>query len=275
MNKPNNTVLVAILPSIKDFEIAKTQNWYRVPIKKAPPILRKGEIKYIAFYFPKVFKSEQYSIKYYAEVKNLAIVNRKELFPGEDFNSKSENKYYKITFNPLQSLPKPIVSLRQRRLIFIPTSEEKFFNASEINHLFNDSKLEDILWAKFLDFNIPAERQYVYSVSDKYFFLDFAIFCKTGNINVQCDGDRFHTGYTEVQYDKNRNNLLASHGWSVLRFTTDNIAEEMGRTIDIVCETINKYGGVRDLYDENKFRLIRPDLYPQQYMFEEDGPPEL
>ena len=81
MSKPNNTVLVAIVPSNNDFEIAKEQNWYRIPVKKAPPIVRNGGIKYIAFYFPKIFKDEEYSVKYYAEVKNFTIVKRKELFP--------------------------------------------------------------------------------------------------------------------------------------------------------------------------------------------------
>lgn len=43
--------------------------------------------------------------------------------------------------------------------MFIPTTWEKFVNAVEINDLYDESSLEDQLWAQFKRLEISAERQ--------------------------------------------------------------------------------------------------------------------
>jgi very-short-patch-repair endonuclease len=238
-----NTVLVAIMRSKIDLEIARTKHWYRIPVKPAPVIVKNGNVKTIAFYQTKDFKEEKYSVRYYADVENISIVKRKELFPNEVNDPKAEDDYYKIDIGPLIPLKEPIISKRGRRIIFIPTSKEKFSNATEINDLFNSSILEDILWKKFRENNIAAEREFHYGVDDQHYFLDFAIFCNRGNIDVECDGDQFHTGREHVYYDKNRNNLLESEGWSVLRFTYENLTLKPDEALNIIRKTIRNYGG--------------------------------
>jgi very-short-patch-repair endonuclease len=265
----NNTVLIALMNSKIDFEIAKTERWYRIPVKSAPPILKQGKLKIIAFYQTKIFVNEKYSISYYGIVDKISIVKRKELFPEEVQNSKTDNDYYKIEFLPLLKLENPIISKRGRLLVFIPTSKEKFFKARELNHLFNDSKLEDILWGKFEERKIAAERQLYYKAGENnWFILDFAVFCKTRNINIECDGDKYHTEKPAVQYDKNRNNFLESKGWSVLRFTTENLTKDLNKSVNIVCETINKYGGVQDEVDLENYHFIRRDDDSQLLLFD-------
>ena len=97
---------------------------------------------------------------------------------------------------------------------------------------------------------------------------DFAIFCKIRNINVECDGDTYHNDKPQVQYDKNRNNFLESKGWSVLRFTTNNLTKELDKTVNVVCETINKYGGVQDEIDLDDYHFIKPDNDSQLFLFD-------
>lgn len=265
----NNTVLIALMNSKTDFEIAKSQNWYRIPVASAPKIVKEEKIQIIAFYHTKSFTIEQYSICYYAIVNKISIVKRKELFSQETANLKTDKEYYKIEFLPLLSLEKPIISKRGRRILFIPTTKEKFIKATEINQLFNDSVLEDLLWEKFVEKNIAAERQFYYKVTENHsFILDFAIFCKTRNINIECDGDKYHTGKPEVQYDKNRNNQLESKGWSVLRFTTENLTKQIDNTVNIVCDTINKYGGIQDIVDMENYHYISNDTDAQLFLFD-------
>jgi len=74
---------VALMNSRKDFEIAQTQNWYRIPVKSAPGIVKTGMIHTIAFYHTKAFDEDKFSIRYYAPVKNVSVVKRKELLPDE------------------------------------------------------------------------------------------------------------------------------------------------------------------------------------------------
>jgi very-short-patch-repair endonuclease len=264
-----NNVLIALINSKTDFEIAKSKNWYRIPVASAPLIVKDDKIQIIAFYHTKEFAFEKYSICYYAVVTKISIVKRKELFPNEAENFKTNNNYYKIEFLPLLQLENPIISKRCRRILFIPTTKEKFFKATEINHLFNDSVLEDLLWEKFVEKHIAAERQFYYKVAEKHsFILDFAIFCRIRNINIECDGDKYHLGKPEVQYDKNRNNYLESKGWSVLRFTTKNLTKQIDDTVNVVCDTINKYGGVQDIVDMDNYHYIRNDKDTQLFLFD-------
>ncbi|WP_338763279.1 DUF559 domain-containing protein [Bernardetia sp. ABR2-2B] len=251
-----NNVLVALMNNKKDFLIAQEKSWYRIPVKSAPKNIRdKTKLKYIAFYQTKVFGKEKYSVKWYSEVKRIDKVFRKALFADEPKNSKSNKEYYKIEFDKLRQLREPIISKKGRRILFIPTTEQKFFSATEINYLFNDSPIEDKFWEALVNHDIAAERQYFINAQGKNRFLDFAIFCKDRNINVECDGDQYHTKVKDVKYDKVRNNEISSLGWNILRFTTHQIESELEQSISLVKDTINKLGGV--VYTENPQKIKR------------------
>jgi very-short-patch-repair endonuclease len=240
-----NDTLVAIMNSMLDFHIAENYNWYRIPVDSAPPIVRDKSIKYLAFYHTKTFAAEKYSIRWYAKVKSIDIVGRRDLFPDEPENSKTNKSYYKLSFEPLKLLPTPIISSKGRMLIFIPTNRYKLFHAREINDIFNNSPLDNELWKALASKKISAERElYVYPNNNR-FCLDFAIFCKKGNINIECDGDEFHMKPDAVKKDKKRNNILSSNGWSVLRFTTEDIYKDLKQSVSMVQETIKTYGGMK------------------------------
>ena len=65
---------------------------------------------------------------------------------------------------------------------------------------------------------ILAERQFFIYDTQKPCCLDFAIFCKDGNLNVECDGEEFHSSKEAQIKDRKRDNDLTSIGWSILRF---------------------------------------------------------
>jgi very-short-patch-repair endonuclease len=268
MAKIRNDVLVAIMNSKSDFIIAQNYNWYRIPVKSAPLIVKNREIRFIAFYHTSKFEEEKFTIKWFAKVKQIIVVKRKELLPDIKYDLKAENEYYKIEFEPLCELPKEIISTRHRRLLFISTTIEKLLSAREINYLFNDSPLEDIMWAKFVEKQITAERQFYLPVNNMKYVLDFAIFCKSRNINVECDGDKFHTGKDNVQSDKDRSNILESAGWSILRFTTQKIIWNLNETLDLVNDTINNYGGIQDISDLENYKYILKDDEVQPLLFD-------
>lgn len=264
----DNNVLVAIIPSVADFEIAKSQNWYRIPVKSAPQIVKDNSIKLISFYHTSVFELEKYSIRWYGWVRRISIVKRKQLFPAMSPDKKSEIDYYKIEFDPLQQLAIPIISIRHRRMLFIPTTEEKLFSAKEINFLFNESPLEDRLWSEFVKHGMSAERQLFLSLMKNNYFLDFALYCKERNINIECDGDRFHNKPENIQTDKKRNNLLESAGWSVLRFTSYDITHDLVPSFKIICSTINKNGGIQDVRSLDSYTYISDPSDQQLFLFD-------
>jgi len=113
--KKENNVLVALMNNQKDFLIAQEQLWYRIPVKSAPPIIKEGKAKLISFYHTSDFEKEKFTIRWFGEIKKIEIVKRKELFPEEAFNGKSNNEYYKVGFAALKQLPIPIIIFRPRR----------------------------------------------------------------------------------------------------------------------------------------------------------------
>lgn len=241
-------VLVAIMNDENDFALARDEHWYRIPKDSAEKwCARCWPPRWLAFYQTKEFGPEAHSVRYYAEVHRVKQVLRWQLFPDGPRNAKSQKPYYQLLLGPLQQLSTPVLSRRFRKIVFIPTTWEKLQSASEINDLFDESPLEDRLWAEFKRLKIPAERQeFVELKSDKY-FLDFAIYCARGKIDVETDGDAWHANPERAAPDNRRDNALRTKGWTVLRFNTSQVLEQlMEDCIPTIAATINSLGGVEE-----------------------------
>ena len=102
------------------------------------------------------------------------------MFPNEFPSAKSDLDYYRIQLKSLEERPEPIISLRPRRLVLPSTSWEKFTLAEQINDLFDDSPIEDLLWSAFKRIMIKAERQWGVYTRQRFYQLDFALFCSQG-----------------------------------------------------------------------------------------------
>lgn len=130
-------VLIAILNNRADLEIARNQHWYRIPVEQVAKLKQREcwQPKWLAFYQTKVFGAEAYTIRYYAEVTAICEVYRWEMFPEESRTAKSEKRYCKLELGTLEKLPQMIASSRLKRILFIPTTWEKFVSAKEIDEL--------------------------------------------------------------------------------------------------------------------------------------------
>lgn len=265
-----NTVLVAIMNEKRDWAILHDQEWYRIPVESAPPMLRTGEAQYLAFYHTAKFKDLKWQVLKYGKISKISEVSRQHLFPNEPLNSmKAHKRYFKIELEKLLELPQPIVSRRGHRIVFVPTTETKFFQAKDFNSLFNTSPLEEILYQKLLECNIPAERQWFEEIApDKRYLLDFAIFCKDRRINVECDGDKYHDAPVQVHYDKARNNELESLGWAVLRYPTEKILKDMDGLMNNLIRTIDRYGGYQSVTEPEQFIYAGKGKSGQMRLFE-------
>ena len=270
--KEPNTILIAIMNNAADFLIVKNKAWYRIPFgkKTTPLIVRDGTVDKIAFYHTSKFKEYKFSIRFMAKVKNSSVVSRKDLFPNElPSSTKARNKYYKLELGRLWNYCQNQLSANgHRRVLFIPTTKTKFeetlqLKNPEINYLYNDSPLEDLLYKKMLEHKISAERQFYLHKKGKRWILDFAIQCHQKDINVECDGFKYHYATIEQkEYDNKRNNDLNSEGWHVLRYNTKQLHYEMDDTIKEIKKTIKKCGDLKypledgiDFWDKDTSQL--------------------
>jgi very-short-patch-repair endonuclease len=241
-------VLVAIMNNPLDMVIARDQHWYRIPVHSVENILKKRwPPQWLAFYQTKIFGDDAYAVNYYARVLGIRMVFRWELFPEQPKDEKGLRRYYQLLLSPLQRLPQPVLSRRWRRIVFIPTTWEKLVNAVEINDLYDESPLEDRLWAEFKRLKISAERQEFVQVEQRRYALDFAVYCASGKVDVETDGDTWHADPERIPLDNLRDNDLETTGWRILRFNTHQIQEEMAEyCLPAIVKNINRLGGLEE-----------------------------
>jgi very-short-patch-repair endonuclease len=92
-----------------------------------------------------------------------------------------------------------------------------------------------------------AERQWALRVGEAWYFPDFALFCTTGRIDVETDGDAWHADRERISEDNRRDNALQSAGWHVLRFNGHQIRESLSAYCVLqIARTISTLGGLTD-----------------------------
>jgi very-short-patch-repair endonuclease len=262
-------VLVAIMNNKRDFGILQEHLWYRIPVDKAP---RRWPPKWLAFYQIKVFGEERWSVRYYGLVRDIRVRKRKDLFPNELPNPKSDKEYYQLRLHSLDQLPHPLHSEDGgHRIVFVPTTESKFFRARDINDIFDDSPLEERAWAELKSLPIRAERQWNVVLPDGWYRLDFAIFCASGKIDVETDGVHYHTDPERWAKDRRRDRKLQLDGWKVMRFTGQEVRESLLEyCVPEITQMINKLGGPEGEGIVSRTFHDTPDGLAQQLTLFED-----
>ena len=140
----NALILVAVLPNIRDFEIARMLGWYRIPLRMAPKIV---DVDYIAFYQTGSFDDpHRWVIEHFAEVRGHELTTRAELLREESDHPRAREEYYKIQIGPLQKLRSSIPAGKWKRITFLYTLGSLINEASVINDLVVKSEDRDVLW---------------------------------------------------------------------------------------------------------------------------------
>ena len=231
-----------------DLIIARDQHWYRIPVSSAQKWLRRRwPPQWIAFYQTKIFGAEAFAIHYCARVLNVREAFRWQLRPGEPNHPKAGHRYYQMLLGPLEHLPQPIHSRRRRRIVFIPTTWRKFSSATEINELYDESPLEDLLWDQITRLRLTPERQEFITANGSDYALDFAFYCETGKLDVETDGDTWHADRARIPEDNRRDNDLETGGWKLLRFNMYHLREQMIEyCLPTIVENVRRLGGLSE-----------------------------
>lgn len=137
-------MLVAVMPFLRDLEIARMLGWYRIPFRFAPKIV---QVDYLAFYQPASFGKEHANrIKVFCEVRGVELTTRAEILRDEPQHPRANEEYYKIQLGPLQYLEYPILADKWKRVTFLYTTGALFGRAAVINDLVVKNEERKILW---------------------------------------------------------------------------------------------------------------------------------
>ncbi|MDQ3004063.1 MAG: hypothetical protein M3R47_01565 [Chloroflexota bacterium] len=155
---PTSLVLVCLLPSPRDLEIARLLGWYRIPLRTAPKVVA---VDYLAFYQPSTFGERGGKIEFVAQVRGHELTTRAELFKDEADHPRAKEEYYKIQLGGLERLSQPIIADKWRRLTFLYTTGEYLLNAKLLNDLVVQNEEREILWKSLRE---RAENGQLYKV---------------------------------------------------------------------------------------------------------------
>jgi hypothetical protein len=143
MLTPASLILVCLLPSPRDLEIARLLGWYRIPFRSAPKVVAVDDL---AFYQPGSFGDEAGKIEWTAAVRGHELTTRAELLKDESDHPRAGEEYYKIQLGPLERLPHPVVTDKWKRLTFLYTTGEYLLKARTLNDLVVQSDERSLLW---------------------------------------------------------------------------------------------------------------------------------
>lgn len=142
--QPDDLILVAILKSPRDLEIARVLGWYRIPLATTPKTVR---VDWIAFYQPAAFGDERWSVRYAASVRGHELLKRVDLLNDEPEHPRAQEPYYKIQLGEIITLPRVLSSRSWRRFVFLYTTGQRLLAADDFNDLtIPVSEERDLLW---------------------------------------------------------------------------------------------------------------------------------
>ena len=147
----NALILIGILPSAKDLDIARMLGWYRIPLKSSPKVI---DVDYLAFYQGANFGEEhRWRIEYLAEYRGHELTTRRELLREERDHPRANEEYYKVQIGPLIAINSPILADKWKRITFLYSTGELFNQAQTVNDLVVRSEEREILWKSLRERN--------------------------------------------------------------------------------------------------------------------------
>ena len=156
MLKPTDLILVALLPTPRDLEIARLLGWYRIPLRTAPKVVA---VDYLAFYQPSAFGERGGQIEFIAEVRGHELTTRGELLKDEADHPRAKEEYYKIQLGGLEKLREPIKTDKWKRVTFLYSTGEYLINAKLMNDLVVQNEERQLLWKNLRE---RAENEQLY-----------------------------------------------------------------------------------------------------------------
>ena len=158
MVSPTDLILVCLIPSPRDMEIARLLGWYRIPLRTAPKVV---SVDYLAFYQPSAFGARGGRIEYIAPARGHELASRAELLRDEADHPRANEEYFKIQLGALEKLPNPILAKKWKRLTFLYTTGEYLLEAETLNDLAVKNDERKLLWKSLRE---RAENSSLYKV---------------------------------------------------------------------------------------------------------------
>ena len=174
----------------------------------------------------------------------------------------------KCSFRTIKKLDSPVRNIIPRRVSFGFTDFATLRSARDILELYHIAPTEQIVEKRLARLGIPVISQYVVATplqggdmrgsgsspfflkesgKKKRYRLDFAVFCKTGALAIECDNRKAHSSKLQKHKDVQKNAALKRSGWRIIRLTEDDILYNLNRSISRIQKAVLRLGGILPL----------------------------
>lgn len=135
---PDDRVLVGVLNRKRDLKTLLQSRWYRIPQDKLP---RGVYTEYLGFYISgsAARGMEQSGIHYYARVRGVELLYRRDLLPDEPEHRNADKAYYKVQLGDIEPKLPVVTNPTRRPLSFVFTTWDRFINGRTIADLYSQS----------------------------------------------------------------------------------------------------------------------------------------
>jgi hypothetical protein len=234
------TVLIAVVNRLQDLSNILRKKWYRIPVKRMP----SKPFEYIAFYQTTALGKLGGRIEHYARISKRKTVKRKQLLPHEPDHPRADEDYCKLTFRTVRKLKRPIVNRPGMRINFGFATLNRLNRSRTIANLFGIRQVEVVFRKLLVKCRVPFTPEHVIKHADKMRYrLDFAIFCRKGKLDVECDMRKFHSGARRLK-DARRDRFMKRQGWKVMRFTDERILNDPNGCMTELRSAVERLGGL-------------------------------
>ncbi len=133
---PDDRVLLGVVNRKRDLNTLLRERWYRIPQVRLP---RGVYTEYLAFYVSGSAARglEQNGVHYYARVRGIELLYRRDLLPDEPDHRNANETYYKVQLGEIEPKSPVITNPTRRPLSFIFTTWDRFINAQTIPDLYS------------------------------------------------------------------------------------------------------------------------------------------
>ena len=181
--RDQDLVLVCVIPSPRDVDIARLLGWYRIPLRSAPKVI---SVDWLAFYQTAAFpEAERWQIRWIAPLLGHELTTRGELLQDQADHPRSHEEYFKLQLGPLQELENPILAGNWKRVTFFYTTGERIRAARELTDLPVHDEERQVLWQSLRERALRSQEYRAEALPD--FPLDAAILQLLAGINDQED----------------------------------------------------------------------------------------
>ena len=232
-------VLVGVVPTARDFEIARLERWYRIPVKMVRDWQTPG---YVAFYFGRAFGGDAGTITHYARAWHADVIPRIEIFPDQPRHPRALDDYVRIHIDELQKRPAPIDGRKRPRFVLLPTTWQRFEAAHEVNDLVVGDDDEQAFYGHLTDASLRPERAYHIRGTNAYHLADYALFCRRASIQVDIAS---RTMSRTVLVDAPTAEGTPD-GWESIRLSRHDITRRSAESVERVRAVVDASGGPVD-----------------------------